>query len=255
MKRYRYAFTSGNSVQNLNRLLNEGWQPVRETVVAPSEAAAGEGEVLVLLEREDEFPLLKGEIVPGGVSFEEVGKIDLFDGFTGNEVREILGACETFCYDAGTTIIEAGVPDHDKQLYLLIDGQIEIRLPALGDAQADETLVVELGPLEVFGEVSFFAGTTHGASAVAVSPVQVLALSRGNFDELLQAQRPAAYKLIANSVSLLADRLHATNRWVWELLKEEQNARIARSWRKFREQASGLSSSPSGFFKSTSAFG
>lgn len=250
MKRYRYVAVNGPSTDVVNCLLAEGWRPVRETLVG---AGSPDAHVLVLLERDDDLPIQRGEVLPGGLSLADVSGISLFAGCTGNEIRELLAAFETLRCPTGEVLITEG--EENPRLFLLLNGEVEIRLPDLEQVQTDETLIIQLGPGEMFGEVSFFAGTPHGATATATSDVQALVLSRDAFNELLQVQRPCVYKLALNGAATLAERLHVTDRWLWDVLREEQSARIAQSWSRFRERVGQLSGSPSGFFKATSAFG
>jgi CRP-like cAMP-binding protein len=83
--------------------------------------------------------------------------------------------------------------------------------------------------------------------------VRVLRISRDAYDELLQAQRPAALKLAVNAAALLAARLQATDQWAGELLQQEQSARIARSWSRFRQRISGGADFSGGFFSPMAA--
>lgn len=73
-------------------------------------------------------------------------------------------------------------------------------------------------------------------------------LTRERFDELLQARRMSAYKLALNAASLLGARLQGTDNWIRELLQEEQSARIAQSWHRFRRRVDRTSDFSGGFF-------
>jgi CRP-like cAMP-binding protein len=103
-------------------------------------------------------------------------------------------------------------------------------LPQVDDIQTDETVLLEAGPKDVFGESSFFARAPHRTTATALSPVTALQLHREAYDDMLQAQRPAAWKLSVNLATVLASRLQATDLWAWNLLREERSAGLTRSW-------------------------
>ena len=64
-------------------------------------------------------------------------------------------------------------------------------------------------------------------------------LTRDRFDELMQGGLAAAWLIALNAAAILANRLNETDDWVRELLEQEQNARIAESWKRFRESTRG----------------
>ena len=108
--------------------------------------------------------------------------------------------------------------------------------------------IMQIGERDVFGESSFFSGGAHAADAAAVADVEVLAVPRAGFDELLQASRPVAWKIAMNAAGILGVRLQETDDWLAELLQEEEDARIAQSWQRFRENAGRGSFTPHRFF-------
>jgi CRP-like cAMP-binding protein len=226
MKRYKYASVTGQNVNEVNRLLLHGWRPLRELPVTTAES--DNAVVLVVLERDDEAPVYAGDVLPGGMSLLELGQVPLFTGCTGAEVREIVAACNFVTYDDDAVLFAEG--QVSSALYVILSGRVEVRLPQVDDIQTDETVLLEAGPKDVFGESSFFARAPHRTTATALSPVTALQLHREAYDDMLQAQRPAAYKLSVNLATLLASRLQATDLWAWNLLREERSAGLTRSW-------------------------
>ena len=226
MKRYKFASVSGHDVDAANRLLQQGWRPVRELPVAGGSGA--ETGMLLVLERDDEAPVYAGDVLPGGMSLVELAQVPLFAGCTGAEVREIVAACHSESYEADSVLFSEG--EVSSALYVILSGRVEIRLPQLGEIQTDETVLLEARPRDVFGESSFFAPAPHRTTATALSPVTALQLHRDAYDDMLQAQRPAAYKLSVNLATLLASRLQATDLWAWDLLREQRSAGLTRSW-------------------------
>lgn len=251
MKRYCYASIADNSLHELNGLLRHGWVPVRE-VFRESEGEAT-GNLLILLEREDELPVLSGETLAGGIRLDDISQNEIFSGCTGQEIREIIAACDSLCFEQESELI--GIEDEQIALFILLSGEVEVHLPNIEQISTDETFITKLGAGEVLGEVSFFAELPHGGVVTANSAVQALRLSRESYDQLLQAQSSAAHKLGLNVARILARRLHETDHWMWKLLRAEKNARIARSWRQFREDVRLPFDKPGGLFRAAPNFG
>ncbi|MFT5328518.1 MAG: CRP-like cAMP-binding protein [Planctomycetaceae bacterium] len=86
-----------------------------------------------------------------------------------------------------------------------------------------------------FEKSSFFSGCPHAAEASAVTDARLLVIPRAGYDELLQASRPAAWKIAVNAAGILGVRLQDTDAWLGEILQQEEDARIAQSWQRFRE--------------------
>lgn len=103
-------------------------------------------------------------------------------------------------------------------------------MPDINVIPTDETVLLEAGPKDVFGERAFSALVPHLTTATALTPVIAFQLDRETDTEMLQAQWLAAFKLSVNLAALLASRLQATDQWAWELLQEERNAGLTESW-------------------------
>lgn len=226
MKRYKYAYASGADLSAANRLLQQGWRPVREVpVTSGSGDAPG---VLMVVERDDEAPIYTNDILPGGLSLIELEQIPLFAGCTGAEVREVVAACRVATHDSGAVLFSEG--QDSSTLYVILSGRVEIRMPDVDVIPTDATVLLEAGPKDVFGESAFFAPSPHRTTATALTPVIALQLDREAYSEMLQAQWLAAYKLSVNLAGLLASRLQATDQWAWELMRDERNAGLTESW-------------------------
>lgn len=247
MKRFRYVDLTAAGTEAVNSLLSQGWRPVREMSRGTEPGAAASpaaGPVLLaLLEREDEFPLHSGEVLAAGVPWADLTRSALFAGLTGDELREVAAAGEIRSCEAGAAVFTAA--REDQALYVVLSGRIEVRLPTI---DSEEGLLLSAGPFDTLGEGSFFARTPHTADAIAAERSLVLCVTRDAFDELVQAGRPAALKIAVNGAALLGARLQSADAWAAELLQEEQSARIARSWRRFRDRMASPVDWRGGFF-------
>ena len=243
MSIYRYEVVTAGNVDAVNQLLVRGWRPSREV---PLDAAGRVGEVpaaLVVLEREDTTPVALAAQLDGGIPVSLLTEVPLFDGLTHEELSELAASGEVLRFAPGEAIFEAG--SEEACLCVILRGNVELRLPTAG---MGGTEVMQIGERDVFGESSFFSGGPHAADAVAVDDVELLVVPRAGFDELFQASRPVAWKIAMNAAGILGVRLQDTDDWLAELLQEEEDARIAQSWQRFRESAGRGSFIPHRFF-------
>ncbi len=237
MKMQRYESVAADSLMGLNRLLRQGWHPVRE-ISGPA------GTVLTLLEKESDFPPFPGAVLMDGVPVEFLADVMLFENFSMDEIRQVVGKCELVTHRKSDVIFSQG--DAADAVFVVVSGEIEIVLPGLPDA---ETSVAVLQPGGVFGESTFFSESPHTMSARCGSDsATLLALGRISCDELLQSGSAAALKLLHNSARILAGRLQETDQWVRTLLTESQMSQISASWRRFRHRVSGTDHVGGGFF-------
>jgi len=158
-------------------------------------------------------------------------EIPLFEGLTIDEIEQLLGVAEDHDFESDEVIFHEG--GHDRALYVIFVGEVEIVLPTPAFA---ETLVVKLGADSVFGESTFFHAAPHIATVRCLTPVLAVRLPRERFDRLLEQGSLAAYKLGTNAARVLAERLQATDRWIESLMQEHQDAEIAARWREFRHR-------------------
>lgn len=219
---YRYAYLS-DGPDGANRLLAQGWRPVRET--------AGNQQVLVLLERDESPALGSLELLDGKVSLADLQDLPLLNGLTTDELRELSTLLDVQQFEKDETVFSKG--DTDLAIYIVLEGDVRISLPEL---PVEDVELLDAIPWQVFGEASFFSGEPHAATATATTSTRLLKFSRDRFDDLLQAGHPAAAKIAVNAAGLLGRRLGATDHWVWELQQEDQSLRVARSWGRFRRR-------------------
>lgn len=244
MSLQRYEIVRTDRLQTINQRLAEGWRSVRETPMTSEAKPNQDPSTLVLLERDDEFPRFPGEELVPGVSLNAVQGVPLFTGLLVEELRELLAACEIQTFAEEDVIFETG--QQADALYVILYGEVQLDLPEL---RLGGTEILQLGPMETFGESTFFAPADHTASAHALTDAQALRLGRDAYLDLIQGQRQSAYKLAINAAQILGTRLQATDQWVHQLLEEEQSRQIATSWQRFRARIGGSAPLPGGLFQ------
>ncbi len=121
-----------------------------------------------------------------------------------------------------------------QYLWLLLEGQCQV----VRDTKQDGPVVLaELGPLQLFGEMSFFSPAPHSANVVAKTAVKLLCIDRSDYDDLIRDNAPAAYKLAYNIIEGVAAKLRRMDDRVAELSAEhdgEDHSHL--EWRQFRER-------------------
>lgn len=108
------------------------------------------------------------------------------------------------------------------RLYLITDGKLK-----LGQTSRDgrENLLAVLGPGEMFGELSLFDPGPRTATATAVTPSRLLALSHPNLKPWLNARPEVAVSLLQQ----LAGGLRRTHEVVGDLVFSDVPARVAKA--------------------------
>ncbi|MHC4880709.1 MAG: Crp/Fnr family transcriptional regulator [Planctomycetota bacterium] len=229
---YRYEVVTAGNVETINQLLVRGWKPSRELPLETAGQAGDAPAALIVLERDDTAPVALAAQLDGGVPVSLLNDVPLLDGLTHEELSELAACGEVRRFTEGDVIFEQG--SEEVCLCVILKGEVELRLPSAGASGAH---IMQIGERDVFGESSFFSGGTHAAEAAAVGDLQLLVIPRAGFDELLQASRPVAWKIAMNAAGILGVRLQETDEWLAELLQQEEDARIAQSWHRFRESA------------------
>jgi CRP-like cAMP-binding protein len=164
---------------------------------------------------------------------ETLNQIELFDGLTGDQLRQILPACEEVKMNAGQEVIAAG--QNERALYIVLDGTAEVDLEP---ARAGERAVAELTAGNVFGESSFFHASAHSATVRARTNVRLLKLNRLSFDKLLANGDIAALRVAANVAAILAARLQAADQLIVNLLDQIRDEKVREALVRFRNAMS-----------------
>lgn len=155
----------------------------------------------------------------------------IFHNFRDAEIEELLTACEDVMYETGAEIVSVG--QTDRALHVIVAGKVQVELPA---PALEETPLVNLEAGDAFGEGSFFHAAPHPVTVRCQSPVQTLRLTRAAYEDLIARDSRVAYKLGTNAAEILGARLQAMDRWIAEVIQDQQNARIQQRWRDFRSR-------------------
>ena len=162
----------------------------------------------------------------------DIRNVDLFDKLCDEEIEQLLTIFEEVEFSTNELIFEQGA--EDVALYVIVSGNIEITIDIPNIPDESEAVVELLNAGQVFGESTFFHTSPHSATARCVTDVRVLRLTRDRFDAMIENYSLLGFVLAKNCAAILAARLQATDQWVADLLHEIEDAKIAKSWHRFR---------------------
>ncbi|QDT19496.1 Crp/Fnr family transcriptional regulator [Gimesia chilikensis] len=155
----------------------------------------------------------------------------LFQSVTPEEMDELLDQAETEDFPEGVRILDEG--NSTRYLWIIQRGTCEVRKQL---SNGDEQTLTELGPLSIFGEMSFFKPAPHSASVVATSDVSIVRIPWNNFDQLLKAGVSGAQKVVYNTVRIMSDRLRTMDKWSAEMVESCGTKTKNAEWHEFRSK-------------------
>ncbi|MCC7383786.1 MAG: mechanosensitive ion channel [Deltaproteobacteria bacterium] len=148
---------------------------------------------------------------------EVLRKIDLFRDLAPEDRLELAQSMHDAPFVKGEVLTRQGAEAH--HLYLIDRGRVSVRVKAdQGDRE-----IAQLGPGEVFGEMSLMTGEQRSATVVALADVMAYRLDKVAFEGLLQ-ERP---KLAEHFAEVLAQRRIQLDAARQDLDQEARRARIA----------------------------
>jgi CRP/FNR family cyclic AMP-dependent transcriptional regulator len=143
------------------------------------------------------------------------------------ELEELL---EPASFEAGEVIFEEGGPE--GRLYVITSGTAEVYKSVLPGRR--EHLATLEAPT-VVGEMGLLTEPRAAASVEARTPMEAYGIDRDRFLELLDADSPAACKVIYEIGRTLSERMTRTNRSVAEIIARLEEADEARDIDVFRD--------------------
>ena len=150
-----------------------------------------------------------------------IGRVPLFAALPPDELERLAASLGEVAFPADTVLFREG--ERGDRFYILLSGQIAI-IKALGTD--DERLLGVRGAGEFVGEMSLLSQDgLRTASVCAHGDVQVLELTRADFDALLQRHPTLAYEMLR----VLSTRLRASHDTAIQDL-HEKNRRLAQAY-------------------------
>jgi CRP/FNR family transcriptional regulator, cyclic AMP receptor protein len=126
------------------------------------------------------------------------------------ELEELL---EPASFEAGETIFEEGGPE--ERLYVITSGTVEVHKRVLpGRRQHLATIEAPM----VVGEMGLLTEPRAAASVEARTSIEAYSIDRDRFLEMLDADSPAASKVVYEIGRALANRMARTDKTIAELI-------------------------------------
>lgn len=121
---------------------------------------------------------------------------------TSDEMAAVEATGRSGMYAKGATIISEG--ESGSSFFLILDGRVEVR-KSIGVDKYKK--LVELGPLDIFGEVCFLGEIRRSASVQALEPTQVMEFPQDKLEALIIKHPNIGLKLYREIARELAHRL------------------------------------------------
>jgi CRP/FNR family transcriptional regulator, cyclic AMP receptor protein len=157
--------------------------------------------------------------MPGTPDLEDVPIFKHLDAEERAELEELL---EPASFEAGEMIFDEGGPE--ERLYVIISGTVAVYKRVLPGRR--QHLATVEGPT-VLGEMGLLTEPRAAASVEAATGVEAHGIERDRLLEMLDADSPAACKLVYEIGRTLAERMAATDQTVVEVIDQLEKADAA----------------------------
>jgi PPM family protein phosphatase len=129
-------------------------------------------------------------------------KMPLFARLNERELLRVMQVAEVIGYETGEAIVKEG--DRGDELFIVLAGAVRIH--------KGETVLLEIGAGDHFGEMALIRAAPRSATVTALSDSELIAIRRSDFFEILRKEHELAVKLLWQFLGVLADRLDQTSR-------------------------------------------
>ena len=157
--------------------------------------------------------------MPGTPDLEDVPIFKHLDAEERAELEELL---EPASFEAGEMIFDEGGPE--ERLYVVTSGTVAVYKRVLPGRR--QHLATVEGPT-VLGEMGLLTEPRAAASVEAATGVEAHGIERDRLLEMLDADSPAACKLVYEIGRTLAERMAATDQTVVEVIDQLEKAEAA----------------------------
>jgi CRP-like cAMP-binding protein len=137
----------------------------------------------------------------------------LFKGCTKEDFELLEGLFQERSVQPGATIFAEKMPA--EALYIIKSGSVRVTIMA---GEGEEVGLLLMGPGEFFGEIALIQESSRAVTARAENAVEVLMLTRKDFQALTDLEPRIAAKIVLSIARLLAMRVKAYSNKLRDLL-------------------------------------
>ena len=127
-------------------------------------------------------------------------------------------------------VVRAG--ERTDFVYLVLSGMLDV---VVGDEDGREAILSELGPGELFGEMSMLDDAVRSATVMAIAPSELIVISKTDFRRCMKENFDVAHFVMRK----LIQRLRTANRRIESLALLDIHGRVARVLRDMAETVDG----------------
>jgi CRP-like cAMP-binding protein len=150
----------------------------------------------------------------------ELKRLPLFASFAEEDLEHLTQCGSSRVFKAREMIFHEGDPG--GSMYVVLSGRVKV---SAFSADGREVVLNFAGPGDVLGEITLLDGGPRTASAVPIETTRLFHLARNDVLPILQRSPAAALHII----SVLCERLRATNRMVEDTIFLGAAPRLARA--------------------------
>lgn len=150
---------------------------------------------------------------------ELLGKIELFAGLDDHELAKIARLSQLRTVAKDTEIFHSG--DEPDAVFVVVNGKVKI---VVTTSDGKELILAVLGAGQVVGEMALLDSSPRSATVVASTSVDLLVLSREDFQRILDTEPRISSKLLR----ILCQRLRRANSKMESLAYMDVAGRLAR---------------------------
>ncbi len=145
--------------------------------------------------------------------------VELFAEMNEEEIDDLTSLAQIKKLDKDTTVFHAGDPA--DAVFVVASGRVKA---VITSSDGKEFILTVLGAGQVFGEMALLESAPRSASVVTLSAVEVLVISRVDFQRLLDSNARISQRLMA----ILSRRLRRANAKMESLAYMDVAGRLAR---------------------------
>ena len=157
--------------------------------------------------------------------------VPLFRHLNDEEREELEELLEPADFEAGETLFEEG--GLEVRLYVITSGTVEVHKGVLPGRR--QHLATMIAPT-VVGEMGLLTEPRAAASVEAKTSVEAYGIDRDRFLEMLDADSPAACKVVYEIGRALADRMARTDEAIAGIIAQLENAPEATNFDVFQDR-------------------